>query len=248
MIDAAINLCNQLGVSNYLTRTDCRNEYNKYPWGLDDLVNRSEYHRDNHLTAADLRGQYSTRNIIHLVGSEDRTGGIRDDDKHGTIELLGGRDRQQQAVLYFSHLQQVFGTTLLNRHHRLVIVPGVGHGGRAMIMSAPARRYIFGDFEEITMAPLADYKVVWDGIFTLGIGVTVDREKVMEFDLPGSIVSTGNSKRPILGFFADPDSASDLRYTVDINGDEVMAYTYSGGVGRQHTEVLAHNNLNPSVM
>ena len=102
--------------------------------------------------------------------------------------------------------------------------------------------YIFEDFGEVKMTTLADYKVVRDTKFNLSSG----RENSFELVLPTDLVRSGNSKRPMISFFADPSgNARALRCTIRINGQRVVDYTYSGGVGRQHTEVLRHDQLNP---
>jgi len=62
-IDAAIDFCRDFGGADCGTRSDCRTIYNRYANGLEELADRSEYHRDNGLTEADLRNQYSTRNV-----------------------------------------------------------------------------------------------------------------------------------------------------------------------------------------
>jgi hypothetical protein len=104
----------------------------------------------------------------------------------------------------------VFTDNLIDRIHRLEIVFGVGHGGKAIITSANGRRYIFEDFEEVAMTTLADYKVLRDTKFTLTSG----RQETLEFDLPGNIVRSGNSERPMLSFFSDPSGdARTFRYT-----------------------------------
>ena len=241
-IDAAIAFCNALGGSDCDTRQDCRNEYNKYAHGLDDLANRSEYHQDNGLTRDDLAHHYSNRNVIHLVGSEDRIiGSNRRHTGVSSVDVLQGKDRLERAVFYFAHLHRVFGENWINRFHRLEIVPGVGHGGRGMITSASGCHYIFEDFEEVKMTTLADYKVVRDTKFNLRSG----QEESFELVLPGDLVRSGNSKRPMISFFADPSGdAQDLKCRIEVNGQRVVSYTYSGGVGRQHTEVLRHDQLN----
>jgi hypothetical protein len=92
------------------------------------------------------------------------------------------------------------------------------------------------------MPSLADYVIIRDSKFELW----KHQEQVFQFDLDGNIVSSGGSKRPIIAFFADPSSnAALLTCEIEINDQVVKTYRYSGGVGREHCEVLSHENLIP---
>jgi hypothetical protein len=91
------------------------------------------------------------------------------------------------------------------------------------------------------MTTLADYVVIRD----TGFELRPSQEQTYQFDLYEDIVSSGGSKRPILAFFADPSgNAKNLRCEIEINDQVVKTYRYSGGVGREHCEVLKHENLN----
>ena len=91
------------------------------------------------------------------------------------------------------------------------------------------------------MATLADYVVIRDGKFEL----RPHQEQTYQFDVDRDIVSSGGSKRPILAFFGDQNgNAKNLMCEIEINDQVVKTYSYSGGVGREHCEVLSHENLN----
>jgi hypothetical protein len=94
------------------------------------------------------------------------------------------------------------------------------------------------------MPSLADYRVIRDGSFEL----SRDQEQTFTFFVDADAVSSGGSRRPIITYFADPSSGADrLRCEIEINDQIVGTYTYSGGVGRGHSEVLRHDNLSPGI-
>ena len=91
---------------------------------------------------------------------------------------------------------------------------------------------------------LADYSVIRDSKLTL----RADQHETVTCNAPADIVRTEESphtsKRPILAFFADPSgNAENLRCTIEINDREVFNYSYSGGVGRAHYEVIRHEDV-----
>ncbi len=91
------------------------------------------------------------------------------------------------------------------------------------------------------MPSVADYVVIRDTKFEL----RRDHEQTFTFNVPENIVVSGGSRRPIIAYFADPSgNAKNLRCEIEINDQIVSTYSYSGGVGRGHFEVLRHTNLN----
>ena len=211
--------------------------YNEYGYGLDELW---DYHNLRGINPGVMIDRYRSRNVIYLLGFYDNDPNGEGLDK-SCAAMLQGTNRLERGLLYFNYLRQLWGDEILDRH-QLEVVPFAGHSGRQMITSDIGVKYIFEDFEEIKMTTLADYKVVRDTKFDLSSG----RENSFELVLPRDLVRSGNSKRPMISFFADPSgNARALRCTIRINGQRVVDYTYSGGVGRQHTEVLRHDQLNP---
>ena len=212
-------------------------EYNEYGHGLDELW---EYHNNRGINPGVMIDRYRSRNVIYLLGFYDNDPNDHSLNK-SCAAMLQGTTRLERGLLYFNYLKQLWGDEILDRH-QLEVVPFAGHSGRQMITSDIGVKYIFEDFEEIKMTTLADYKVVRDTKFDLSSG----RENSFELVLSRDLVRSGNSKRPMISFFSDPRSnARALRCTIQINGQRVVDYTYSGGVGRQHTEVLRHDQLNP---
>jgi hypothetical protein len=91
------------------------------------------------------------------------------------------------------------------------------------------------------MTSLADYMVIRDTKFSLRAG----QQRSFNFSMYADTVGSGGSKRPILSYFADPSGdASSLAYRVFLNGTRIADYSYTGGVGRGHQEVLRHDNIN----
>jgi hypothetical protein len=213
--------------------------YNNYGYGPDNLY---DYHRDNDTDAGRMIDRYRSRNVIHLSGALDNDpNGEGLDTECGA--MLQGANRLERGTIYFNYLQYAFGPVILDRHRR-DIVPNAAHNGRDMITSDIGVNYIFEEFSGVEMASLADYFVIRDTGFSLGAG----REQTFPFDVPREIIRSGGSKRPILSYYADPSSdARTLKVVIEINNREISNYSYTGGVGRGHQEVLSHEDLNAGV-
>lgn len=95
------------------------------------------------------------------------------------------------------------------------------------------------------MVRVAEYCVIQDGTFSIPLP---GREWHDEFNVPPEIVRPSddnplNHRRPILTFMADPSGNAEITLIVEINDQSVVRWTYKGGVGRAHQEVLSHEQL-----
>ncbi|MCP4547682.1 MAG: T9SS type A sorting domain-containing protein [bacterium] len=125
---------------------DCP-EFNDYKYGLN---NRNGYMS---LPEATLRAQYAEREVIYLLGE-------RDDDHYSSWldkscpAMLQGTHRLQRGIIYFEHLQNVFGPGIAERH-ALVIAEGVGHSHTSIFNSSCGLHYLF-DHGGCVALPLAE--------------------------------------------------------------------------------------------
>lgn len=90
--------------------------YDDYGYGLWDL---NPYMAS--VGAARIRAQYSQREVIYLIGSEDTAQGLTD-----CGAMIQGDGRLQRANIFYNYLQHYFGPGIV-AHHKLVVVEGVGH-------------------------------------------------------------------------------------------------------------------------
>ena len=95
------------------------------------------------------------------------------------------------------------------------------------------------------MVRVAEYVVIRDG--TLSIRIP-GQEEHFEFSVPPEIVRPSadnalNHRRPLLTYMVDPSANADVTLTVEINDQRIVRWTYKGGVGRMHQEVLSHEQL-----
>jgi len=215
----------------------CRNNhedferYNEYPYGLEELT--YGYHIRNNITDTAVISRYRNRNIVHLVGENDDNPSCAEEHGLGCgcPHMLQGNHRRERGEIYAAYLRHFFG----NRpNHHFEVVGGAGHNSRQMITSTQGRYYIFN------MTTLADYMLIRDSSFSVRAGESKD----FEIELPRDAVSSSFSKRPILAFFVDPSADSkNLQLAVDMNGAEIVNYSYKGGVGRGHWEAFTHDHL-----
>lgn len=106
--------------------------YNTWKYGLDGL---NGYMR----SAGDVRARYAGHRVALLLGGADV---LRDSELDVSCEAdAQGRNRLERGQVFFNHLRDQLGQ--LPAGHSLSVVPGVGHDGRSMIRSAPARALLF---------------------------------------------------------------------------------------------------------
>jgi hypothetical protein len=75
--------------------------------------------------------------------------GAEDDDPEdqsldtGCEARLQGEHRLERGHRFFAYLGHTFGTDIYDRHS-LEILPGIGHSGRSMLRSEPAKAIMSG--------------------------------------------------------------------------------------------------------
>jgi len=111
----------------------CPYSYNDYKYGLEE---RNEYM--SRLTGDGIRGQYTVRDVIYLLGTED------DDPQGDGLDrscpaMLQGDHRLMRGTVFYNHLCTFFDCS----NHLFVLVPGIGHSGRGMFTSDEGRGVIF---------------------------------------------------------------------------------------------------------
>lgn len=212
--------------------------YNQWPWGLEGLSGSRRDGQDDD----EIIRQFARRDVVYMVGEDDTSedGYSEESDCYARRQ---GENHLAVALLNYYGLQQVYGSDIVEMH-KLVVVPGEGHNGHAMMTSAEGIEEIFKpapERRESGMTTLADYSVIRDTKFRLQSG----EARTFTFGMYSDIVGSGGSKRPIISFFADPSgNARNLKYKVFLNGQQIVDYSYTGGVGRAHQEVLQHDNVN----
>jgi len=110
--------------------------YNNYAYGLNSLY---YFHRKKGLTPERMKELYPLRNVVYLLGGEEYVP-IGHMSTHPSA-MMQGRNRLERGRIYFGHLIDEFGPGIKD-NQKFRIAKGVGHNGRKMILSAPARAYI----------------------------------------------------------------------------------------------------------
>ncbi|MDO5533338.1 MAG: alpha/beta hydrolase [Propionibacteriaceae bacterium] len=111
--------------------------WDAWRYGLDD---RSGY--ASRLDEAAITAQYGRRSVRYLIGTAD-------DDPHSPSldrscgAMAQGTHRLDRAFAYQRHLHAVFGPGIVARQP-VIVVPGVGHDGGAMLASTAGRRALGG--------------------------------------------------------------------------------------------------------
>lgn len=219
--------------------------YNHWPTGLVDLSgSRADYQSHD-----EIMDKFVNRDVGYMVGGNDIScGGSTDCGFPDCETLRQGDTHLAVGLLNYYGLQDVYGSEITERQ-RLVVVPGVRHNGAGMMSSSEGLEEIFRPAPppepEVTMTTLADYFVVRDTPVTLRAG----QHESFTFDVPADKVRSGGSKRPIVAFYADPSGdARNLSCVIQLNGRAVFSYPYTGGTGREHFEVVNHEDLIPDTL
>lgn len=117
-------------------KTSCR--YNEYKYGfvgLNDHMKR--------IGVDALRERYAQAHVLYLLGGGDTD--PEDPSLDATCEAdAQGANRLDRGQSFYRYLAATYGPAVYQRHE-VVIVPGVGHSGRDMILSAAARAAMLGD-------------------------------------------------------------------------------------------------------
>ncbi len=130
---------------------DANPAFHLYKYGVDELP---LYWQHTGLERA--MAQYENRNVIYLLGEDDN------DPNHGSLDTRGGAmlqgpTRLQRGLNYFRYMGHLFGDGVY-RHHRIAIVPGVGHSSGGVFASDAGKFYLFGAGERAD-GPLERYGV-----------------------------------------------------------------------------------------
>ncbi len=102
--------------------------YDRWRYGLD---HRNRY--ASRLSIGQIERQYAARHVTYLIGTAD------DDPRSSSLDrtcgaMAQGPNREERALNYHRHRSDVFGAQVAARQP-FVLVPGVGHDGRAMLTS-----------------------------------------------------------------------------------------------------------------
>lgn len=110
--------------------------YNEYKYGLEDLFTYMA-----NTTPARIVQQYPQREVVYLLGSEDNDPNSSSLDRDCEA-MLQGQHRLERGIVYYNHLQGVFGPQIIDRHAKSII-DGVGHSSTQMFSSECGMRYLF---------------------------------------------------------------------------------------------------------
>ena len=92
--------------------------------------------------AGEIAKRFLARDVVFLLGGSDN------DPAHRLLDrscpaMAQGRDRLSRGLAYTAYLRTLPGDAAA--HHRLLVVPGVGHNNRSMFGSPCGRAALFGD-------------------------------------------------------------------------------------------------------
>lgn len=124
------------------TGISCLSYYNEYKYGLDDLNNYMES-----TGVSKIKSQYKQRNVIYLLGVDDRDPNSSSLDK-SCPGMLQGNHRLERGKIYHNYIGSFFGDEIYTRHKK-VFVFGVGHSSRGMFQSNEGIEYLF-NYQTIT--------------------------------------------------------------------------------------------------
>ena len=111
--------------------------YDRYKYGLED---RNDYM--NAKTAGQIISTYGRRQVTYALGELDT-------DPNGTnmdtscASQFQGANRLERGLTYHAFLQMFYGPGIA-AGHQLLVIPGVGHDGAAMLASPLLRPALFG--------------------------------------------------------------------------------------------------------
>ena len=108
-------------------------KFNDWPLGL--IIDQDRWPYAAEVGAVQILEQFSTRDVHYLIGEEDLLPSFSE-----CPERVQGQDTLAKTLLYYWHLEQLGW----GNHHRLHVVPNVGHYGRGNMTSALGNTAIFG--------------------------------------------------------------------------------------------------------
>ncbi len=107
--------------------------FNQYKYGLENLPS---YMKKAALDT--IRSQYAQRDVIYLLGSEDRDPNCSY-LANNCRAMLQGAHRLERGLIFYKYLEDFYGY----QPHTQIIVPGVGHNARAIFNSPEAIKVFF---------------------------------------------------------------------------------------------------------
>jgi len=107
-------------------------DYNHWHYGLERV---NPYMADQE--PEDVRAQLTRRDVIYLVGTEDRGSSMLD---MSCGAMLQGPNRYVRGLILFAYLEAFHPT----HAHQLFEVPGVGHSSRGIYTSPAGQKALFG--------------------------------------------------------------------------------------------------------
>ena len=130
---------NQFSIPSSAQLSSC-STYNAYGYGLEYLYS---YQTSVGANSNIIQSQYSKRNVLYLVGSEDND--PNDSSLSVTCSsMLQGQNRLDRARIYFNHLIDQYGSQVADTH-QFKIAQGVGHWGRGLMLSEHGLAFLFTD-------------------------------------------------------------------------------------------------------
>ena len=113
--------------------------YNHWGYGVKKLYG---FHKKYDVTAEKMQKRYPLLKIRYLVGSEDVH--LSNTLDMNAEAMLQGLNRKQRAITYYNHLQEHFGSNII-QNQDLFIIDGVGHLAKDLIESERGREFILFD-------------------------------------------------------------------------------------------------------
>jgi hypothetical protein len=129
-------------------------DYDDYKYGLNNLNPYMNIGPDV------LRDQYSSRNVVYLLGGNDTDPNSYYLDKTCPA-MLEGSQRLERGIVYYNHLIDHFGS-VITATQTVSIVPGVGHDEYGMFTSQCGKFHIY-DYGTCTGNPPAS---TWEDVST----------------------------------------------------------------------------------
>ncbi|MHC4289709.1 MAG: hypothetical protein ACYSO4_00200 [Planctomycetota bacterium] len=125
-------------LSKFALPDNANTDYNRWAYGLDSLYS---YHTRNHIKANWIIEHYPQKNILYLVGSNDKDSEDSSLDK-STGAMLQGSNRLVRARLYYNYLKHFFGNEI-KKHQKFYIVKNMGHWGQGLMASPACLKFVF---------------------------------------------------------------------------------------------------------
>lgn len=113
--------------------------YNQWGYGVKKLYG---FHKKYNVSANKIQKRYPTLKIRYLVGSEDVH--LSNTLDMNAEAMLQGLNRKQRAITYYNHLQDHFGSEII-QNQDFFIIDGMGHSAKDLIESEKGKEFILFD-------------------------------------------------------------------------------------------------------